>query len=104
MKYKTHLTAPEIITLREAQKNSPLNHFRRRCQAIELLDRDKSVAYVSDLLKVRQEAVYQWIKRWHTMGIIGLMILPGRGLKARLSDLLAEPTSDSIDLIKKNCR
>ena len=101
MKYKIHLTEPELISLQEAQKNSLKDHFRRRCHAIELLGRDKSVTYVSDLLNVRQEAVYQWIKRWHTMGIVGLMILPGRGLKAPLSDLLTESTPDSIDLIKK---
>ena len=97
MKYKIHLTATELLTLQEAQKNSPKNHFRKRCHAIELLDRDKSVDYISDLLNIRQEAVYQWAKRWHTMGIVGLMILPGRGLKAPLSDLLAESTTDLID-------
>ena len=91
----------ELLTLQEAQKNSPKKHFRERCHAIELLDRDKSIDYVSDLLNIRQEAVYQWQKRWHTMGIVGLMILPSRGLKAPLSDLLAESTTDSIDLIKK---
>ena len=97
MKYKIHLTGDEHITLQEAIKKSPKNHFRQRCQAIELLNSGKSVAYISDLFKVRQEAVYQWIKRWHTMGIVGLMILPGRGLKAPLSDLLAESTTDLID-------
>ena len=101
MKYKIHLTSTELLTLQEAQKNSPKKHFRDRCHAIELLDRDKSVDYVSDLLNIRQEAVYQWTKRWHTMGIVGLKILFGRGLKAPLSDLLTESTPDSIDLIKK---
>ena len=52
------------------------------------------------LLNIRQEAIYQWIKRWHTMGIVGLMILSGRGLKAPLSDLLAESMTDSMDLLK----
>ena len=87
MKYKIHLTSTELLTLQEAQKNSPKKHFRDRCHAIELLDRDKSVDYVSDLLNIRQEAVYQWAKRWHTKGIVGLMILPGRGLKARLGTM-----------------
>ena len=91
----------ELLTLQEAQKKFPKKHFRERCHAIELLDRDKSIDYVSDLLNIRQEAVYQWAKRWHTMGIVGLMILPSRGLKAPLSDLLAESTTNSIDLIKK---
>ena len=52
MKYKVHLTATELLTLQEAQKNSPKNHFRQRCHAIELLGSRKSVAYVSDLLNL----------------------------------------------------
>ena len=81
MEYKIHLTSAEQKTLQEAQKNSPKDHFRGRCHAIALLGRDKSVAYVSDLLNVRQEAVYQWIKRWHTMGIFWL-IVPSRRIRS----------------------
>lgn len=97
MKQNNGLIEAELMTIQEAQKNSPKFHFRRRCQAIELWDRKKSVAYISDLLQVRQEAVYKWINRWNTMGIVGLMILPGRGLKAAL----LKPTGESIELIKK---
>jgi len=97
MKQKQHLLEAELLTIQEAQKNSPKSHFRRRCQAIELWDREKSVAYIGDLLQVRQESVYKWINRWNTMGIVGLMILPGRGLKATL----LETTDESIKLIKK---
>ena len=49
------------MTLQEAQKHSYKVHFRNRCQAIELQNRGKSVAYISNLFKVRQEAVYSWI-------------------------------------------
>ena len=100
---KQPLTVSEIVTLQEAQKNSPKSHFRDRCLAIELrLSRNKSVTYIADLLDVQENTIYEWLSRWETMGIVGLMILPGRGVKAVMDSLLIEPDAVSIALIKKN--
>ena len=90
----------ELVTLQQAQKNSNKDYFRNHCLAIELrLSRNKSVAYIADLLQVRENSVYEWLSRWESMGIVGLMILPGRGIKSALDSLIEEPTQESIDLI-----
>jgi transposase len=101
MKRVTPLLPCELVTLQEAQKNAPKAHFRTRCHAIELSDRGKSVPYIADLLQTRTDTVYTWINRWESMGLVGLMILPGRGLKAKLNTLLIEPLQESVELIKK---
>jgi hypothetical protein len=100
MKNHQALTSAELVTLQQAQKYSKKSYFRNHCLAIELrLSRNKSVSYISDLLQVRENAVYEWLSRWETMGIVGLMILPGRGVKASMDCLLKEPNQESIDLI-----
>jgi transposase len=104
MKRVKPLLDSELVTLQEAQKNSPKAHFRMRCSAIELSNRGKSVPFIADLFVTRTDTIYTWMNRWDTMGIVGLMILPGRGLKAKLDDLLTEKTTESaetLELIKK---
>ena len=101
MKRVEPLLPSELVTLQEAQKNSPKEHFRNRCYAIELSDRGKSVPYIAELLETRTDTIYTWINRWETIGIVGLMIQPGRGLKAKLNDFLTEPFQEIVELIKK---
>ena len=98
---ENQLTESEKAILQEAQKNSMKAHFRNRCLAILLLDSGKSVSYVSDLLNIRQEAIYKWSSRWASNGLAGLRILPGRGVKAKLDSLTAPAMRESLDLIKK---
>jgi transposase len=105
MKNHAALTDSELVTLQQAQKYSNKFYFRNHCLAIELrLSRNKSVSYIADLLQVKENAVYEWLTRWESMGLVGLMILPGRGVKAALDLLLVEPTQESIDLIKKKSK
>lgn len=96
MKKLNPLTSFEIVTLEEGQKNSKKAYFRNHCLAILLRNRGKSVAYISDLLGIRQEAIYDWSRRWDSMGLVGLMILPGRGLKAKLADLCEVSSQESL--------
>ena len=88
------------MTLEQGHKNGKQAHFRNRCLSILLRNRGKSVPYISDLLGIRPEAIYEWSRRWDSMGIVGLMILPGRGLKAKLDILLESPTQESLDLVE----
>lgn len=105
MKRVAPLLPAELVTLQEAQKNSKKAHFRTRCLAVELrLSRNKSVSYIADLLQVRENAIYEWLSRWETMGIVGLMILPGRGVKATMDSLLKTSNEESIALIKKKSK
>ena len=101
MRYVSKLTEFELVTLQEAQKNSMKVHFRNRCLAIELSSRGKSGVYIANLLSTRPETIYTWMNRWESMGITGLKILSGRGLKAKLDILLSEPELESVELIKK---
>ena len=105
MKKHQPLTDAELVTLQQAQKYSNKDHFRKHCLAIELrISRKKSVAYIADLLQYKENTIYEWLTRWELMGIVGLMILPGRGVKAALDSLLEEPTQESIALIKKKLK
>lgn len=99
------LTESELVTLQQAQKYSNKDHFRKRCLAIELrLSRKKSVFYIADLLQCKENSIYEWLTRWELMGIVGLMILSGRGVKAVLDSVLEEPNQESIALIKKKLK
>ena len=104
MRYVKKLIEAELVTLQEAQKNSSKAHFRDRCLAIELSSSGKSVPYIADLLNTRTDTVYTWMNRWDSMGITGLKILSGRGLKAKLDILLTDFKLEAIELIKKNSR
>jgi transposase len=101
MRYIKAIIEAELVTLQEAQKHSDKAHFRQRSLAIELSFRGKSVPYIADLLKTRTDTIYTWMNRWESSGIIGLMIAPGRGVKAKLDNFLTEPLQESVELIKK---
>ena len=99
---KRELTETELLTLQEAQKNSEKPHFRNRSLAILLLNKNKSVSYVSDLLDVRKETVYNWASKWTSEGLSGLMIAKGRGVKAKLDIFISPVMEESLGIIKKN--
>ena len=89
MRYIAPLTSTEKITLEEGYANGKKHHFRQRCFALLLSNQGYKIPQIATLIEVRQEAVRKWFNRWENMGIVGLMILPGRGVKAKL-DSLAE--------------
>jgi transposase len=91
------LTTTEEQTLREGYKNHPKAHFRLRCQALLLNYEGMTVQEVIKITKTRSRTIYTWMNRWDQMGIVGLMILPGRGLKSKLS----EHNEELIELLKK---
>ena len=79
------LTQSERITLEEGYKNHAKFHVRQRCQALLLSDEDWQVKQIAKLNHVRTRTIYTWMDRWQEMGLIGVMILPGRGVKPKLS-------------------
>jgi transposase len=86
MRYIT-ATPPESVTLSWALKDHPKANVRRRCYAIALSTRGKSVSYIKDLLNIPDKTVYRWFDRWEASGIIGMFTLPGQGVKALLDTL-----------------
>lgn len=84
MRYITHLTAEEKTTLEEGFRNHEKHHFRIRCKTILLSDEGFSVPEIARFFKIRTRTIYDWFNRFESIGIVGLMILSGRGRKAVL--------------------
>lgn len=78
------LKESEVITLRECVRNHSKHHVRQRCQSVLWSDEGYGIKEISKLCKVRTRSIYAWFDRWEDMGIVGLMILPGRGRKGKL--------------------
>ena len=91
------LTEAEEKTLQEGFKNHPKAHFRKRCKALLLSHEGMAIKEILKYTRTRARTIYTWMDRWQQMGITGLMILPGRGLKAKLS----EKDENLLELIKK---
>jgi len=94
---KFELTDSERITLENALMNHPKFHFRRRCEVLLLCSNGEFVDDLSDLFGIRSRSIYTWMNRWRDMGIVGLGILKGRGLKSKLSTL----GEQEVDQLKK---
>lgn len=92
------LTISEQQTLQEGYKNHPKAHFRLRCHALLLSDEGMTVQSIMKITKTRSRTIYTWMDRWEKMGIVGLTILRGRGVKAKLS----EKDENVVTLIKKS--
>lgn len=92
------LSASERETLEQGYKNHSKSHFRQRCQTMLLSDTGWQAKHLAILYDIRSRTIYTWMDRWETMGIVGLMILPGRGLKPELSI----HDSELVETIKKS--
>ncbi len=91
------LESIERETLQQAYKNHSKFHVRCRSHALLLSDEGTPVKEIATLFKVRTRTIYTWFDRWKTMGIVGIMILPGRGLKP----LLSKDNKGIVELVKK---
>ncbi len=78
------LTNIEKETLEHCFKNHEKAHVRNRAHCLLLMDENWTVKQLAKLYHVRTRTIYTWLNRWQTMGIVGLMILPGRGGKPQL--------------------
>lgn len=81
------LTESELITLETGFTNHPKAHARKRFHALLLSHRGWKVKQIAQLYNVRTRTVYTWMNRWETMGLVGLLLKAGRGLKPTLSVL-----------------
>jgi transposase len=82
MRYLDTLIPEEKTTLEECFKHHRKSHVRMRSHALLLSSEGKSVPYIADLYKVGTRTIYSWFNRWESHGIVGLFILPGRGVKS----------------------
>ena len=94
------LTFAEKRTLEEGFLKSSKAHFRRRCHSILLSYEGYKVSEIASLYKVRTRTIYTWFNRWESNGILGLILLPGRGLKAKLDQL----SDEQLVVLKKEVK
>jgi transposase len=97
MRFST-LTPEEKETLEQGYRNHPKFHVRQRFHSILLSNDGWQVKDIAKLYNTRTRTIYTWMDRWRNMGIVGLMILPGRGLKPCLSIT----DKNVVDTVKKN--
>ena len=92
------LSPEEKQTLEQGFRNHSKHHFRQRCQAILLSGRGMKVKDIAALNSTRTRTVYFWMDRWEEMGLAGLAIQPGRGLKPAL----CADAPELVELVKKS--
>jgi transposase len=96
------LSSEEQVTLEEGYRNSSKFHFRNRCKSILLSTEGYTVSEISSLFNVRTRTIYTWFSWWEESGIVGLMISPGRGVKATLDVTNDEHQKIVTDEVAKN--
>ena len=104
MRKINNLTDSQTSTLEAGYKNSPKAHFRNRCQAILLSSEGYKVSQIAALFKVRTRTIYTWFDNWETYGISGLILLSGRGVKAKLDKLSSEQINEVKEAVKKDAQ
>lgn len=102
MRHIKPLSPVEKTTLEEGSRNSKKHHFRTRCQSILMSAEGYKVPDIAKLFKVRTRTIYTWFDRWEQMGIAGLMIFSGRGVKAKLNSSDEQQVAEIRAAIKVN--
>ncbi len=78
------LKEEERETLKHGYRNHKKHHIRQRCHSLLLSNEGMKVKEIASLFSVRTRTIYFWMDRWEQMGLCGLWIQPGRGLKPTL--------------------
>ncbi len=102
MRYITALNTEEKATLEEGYRNHGKHHFRNRCKSILMSNNGVSVPAIAHFFETRTRTVYSWFSRWEEKGIVGLMILPGRGRTAALAHCNADEIRIIEDAVREN--
>lgn len=95
MTSKLPIPAWEKETLEQIVRNHSKSYYRNRAQAILLRSEGFKVETLALMYKTREHTVYEWIRRYKSQGFLGLRIISGRGIKAKMDDL----DTPQIDLI-----
>jgi transposase len=95
MTSKLPIPASEKETLEQIFRNHSKPYYRNRAQAILLRSEGFKVETLALMFETREHTVYEWIRRYKRHGFLGLKIITGRGVKAKMNDLDAL----QIDLI-----
>jgi transposase len=102
MLYISALPLEEKQTLNEGYSKSKKKYFRDRCQCMQLSSEGFKIKELSLIFKTRTHTISTWIHRYDAQGILGLKILPGRGLKTLMNTLNIEQIAIIKDEISHN--
>jgi len=84
------LTEKERQALEQGYKNSGSGVFSQRCHIILLKSKHRSSKEIGDILGLTDQAVNNWVKRYESAGISGLLTKPSQGRKPILDPVLEQ--------------
>jgi transposase len=87
MTSKLPIPTSEKETLEQIVRNHSKSYYRTRAQAILFRSEGFKVETLALMYKTRKHTVYEWIRRYKSQGFLGLKIINGRGIKAKMNDL-----------------
>ena len=99
MKNILNLTTNTKAELEYIIKYSDKFRTRKRAEAILLINKGKTVKEVVELLDLKRQALWKWIRNFKKDGIKSIHEKPGRGRKSLLRDL----NIDEVKAIVINC-
>lgn len=86
------LTIEQQKALQEGYQLGKTHAFRQRCQLVLLKSEGRTSKEVSRIIKINEISVNNWLDRYQSEGIKGLMTKPGRGRKQVLDQAQDEAT------------
>lgn len=89
------LTDAERTALQELSMYHPYADFRRRALGVLALSKGHPLPVVADILGVTPQTVYNWIKAWRTLGLMGLLGGHQGGAPAKLTAAMLD-TAESF--------
>ncbi len=81
------LTVEQEKALQEGYQKGKTHAFRKRCQLVLLKSEGRTSKEVSQIIKMNEISINNWLDRYQSAGIKGLMTKPGRGRKKVLDQV-----------------
>ena len=75
------LSEEERVKLSSAYRRGTKTHFRNRCRAILLSDKNYDIDALSDIFGVQRQSIYRWFNSYEKNGLLGLENQGKRGRK-----------------------
>lgn len=80
------LTEEQTKQLEQGYKTSDNHCFRQRCKMLLLKAEGYTAQQIAEVLATNKVSVYNWLKRYETLGIEGLHTKEGQGRKPILEE------------------